>query len=741
MFMKLFTVLTYCGGFLLFAGGISLSFLISVIIDSSLVIDDRKFYKNEVTSNVDEIYRFFLLATYKPPLVDSLSLVRVDSQTDFNLLSSDVVIPGSRRLLAKRVLDNETQIIDKEEELSLQYNATIKLSYISEYPAFGDLFVVTYTSPLVPELIGLVVNSEESRSNAITVLMGENRLLGLTRSSFVEAVLSETGRIGRIGLYPIVIKGENGIDNILVNILDFTDFFSETTSRLRKLFPSIDIEIYIDDKKVFDTKPTNDIDRKKSLVTVNDDIVIVVSDFIEPGYSDVFYLILSLALFVVLMVTSTVIILNRSRVNALRVSELKSRFIANISHEIRTPMNGILGMTELLLERNLDNTSGYYISTISSCGHALMRIINDILDMSKIDAGLVEIKEDVVNLKSSFLNTLDMSWTTYRIGNGFEAAKNIEMVFEIERGFPENITSDGERICQVLSNLVTNSLKFTDKGSIKVKLSKKVNEKGSFVQFTVKDTGIGITIDDLKNVFDPFTQVRSDMGGTGLGLPICKQLCVLMGGGISLYSSIGLGTEAICSIKFLNSTGIESSMDFRKIYTTDITTMGEIKESELSSVSNALEPIRSMEPMEPVERTLIIPEILIVDDISVNRMVLSKIVKSSLGVKTKTCDNGLQAVQFCEIDKFSMVFMDIFMPVMDGVESCRQIKSGNLNKDTPIVFVSANALSSSVDSCYEAGGDGFIAKPVSKKDVIDIFIRNSSLEEKEYVRRHINDNI
>lgn len=709
-------------GFIFVSGGIVLSFFISSIIDSSLKIEDKRFYKEEITSTVNEIHRLFIMATNKPSLVNILSLFEINNQIDFNLLTSrDIVIPGSRNVLAKRILDNETQISHKEQDLTLEYNTVIKLSYISDYPAFGDLFVVTYSSPNVLELIGLVINSEERRSNAITVLLGENKQLGLVRSSFVETTLFETGRVGRIGLYPIVIKGENDINNILVSILDFTDFFSESTSHLKKLFPYIDIEIYVDDEKVFDINSTNDI-KEEALITINDNLMIIVSDF-KPGYTIVFYFILSLGSFIVLIITFTVIIMNNMRVNALRISELKSRFIASVSHEIRTPMNGVLGMTDLLSERITDETSRYYIDTIASCGTTLMGIINDILDMSKIDAGLFEIKEDVVNIKNLVLNTLDSLWMTYR------STTNINIILEIEKGFPEKITSDGGRIRQVLSNIITNSLKFTENGSIRVNISKKEH----FIKFIVNDTGIGMTSNGLKKALKPFTQVHSrfDIGGTGLGLSISKKLCNLMGGHISITSSIGVGTEVTFTIKLFNPTGTIPVV--KKIYHRDMQMFSITEYTESDSISDPLEPIRSMEP----SINSVIPEILIVDDISVNRTIMSKMIETSIGVDVKTCDNGLQAVQLCDVYKFSMVFMDIVMPVMDGIESCRHIKAGTLNKDTPIIFISANVQSSSIVACSEAGGDGFVSKPISKNDLIELFVIHSSVEEKEYVRRQI----
>ena len=737
---NVFTILSYCGGFGLVIGGIVLSLVLSTIIDSSLLIAEKRIYKNEVISTVDDIFRLFNLISTKPSLANVLTLLEVDNPEDFQLLTSDELpVPGTRNVLTRRVPNNKTQTSVIEQELSLQYNTTIKLSYISDYPAFGDLFVVMYTSPHIPELIGIVVNSEEIRSNAINILLGTNTALGTKKSSFVEVIVldtdtgRQTGRLGRIGLHPVFLKGQNETNSILVNIIDFIDFFGEITSRLIELYPITDVEIYIDDKKVFDINPVIDLDINESLVHVNDDIIVIVSDFPEPGYSTVFYLILSLGLFIVFIVTTIFVLLNNLRIKALRISEFKSRFIANISHEIRTPMNGILGMTELLSERYQDDTSRYYISTISSCGYTLMGIINDILDMSKIESGLVEIKQETVRVKSLVLNTISRLWTTYKMGLGV-SRNELEIVLEIERGFPEKITSDSGRIRQVLSNLITNSLKFTDNGSIKVSISK----KGSFAEFIVKDTGVGMTTDGLKKAFKPFIQVHSrvGMGGTGLGLPICKQLCSLMGGEIRCTSSVGIGTEVTFTIKLFNPTG-ESSL-FRKVYTNDSINMGDTKETTSpSSVSDTLEPIKSMKPSTNFH----VPEILIVDDIHVNRLLMSKMVETSLGVNIKTCDNGLQAVQLCEIEKFSIVLMDMVMPVMDGVESCRRIKANTLNKDTPIVFISANAQSSSIIECTEAGGDGFLSKPISKKDILELFIKHSSREEKEYVRRYIHDKV
>lgn len=721
----------YFIAFVVFSGGIFTSYLIANILDSSILKNEKDVYINEVDIIADTMFLNFERIISSSYMIDVLQVLDIESPEDYDLISTNLVnTTGISRVSFINIIDPSNASLE-ESQLSEVYNSSIVLNYITDFEILGDLFVLEYTSPRLIDIIGLVVNSEEKRNSAM------NDILSTGEPVFTDGViLADTNELGRISFYPIF--REENITNILGVIINYQDFFKTFSDNILLVFDWCHIEVVINGNIVFESNEENEnVGHDLSIFYERNGIIIGFSGFKEPGYSSIFFYMLVSGIFLVTCTAIIISILNLLRMRAQRDSKFKSRFIADMSHEIRTPMNGILGMTELLLEQSLESSSRYYAKTIQSCGVILMGIISDILDMSKIEAGLVEIKHREINITSITQDCIENIWTTYNIQNGVTRRK-LETILKIKEGVPDIIIGDGIRINQILSNIFTNSMKFTDSGTIKVTISYiKHEKKGSFIQFEIEDTGIGMNPDKIEDAFKPFKQVHSrvDMGGTGLGLSICKKLCGLMGGEISCTSKIGIGTTIVFSVKITLPENRLSNSEINspkiKIYTNgSISDDNSVKNA--SSSSDAIERFSVMEPIE----TFIHPNILVVDDVSVNRQLLSKIL-SSLGVNPKICENGLQATQICETEKFSIILMDMVMPVMDGVDSCKHIKLKTINKDTPIIFISANAQSSAIQKCEDAGGDDFITKPINKKKIIETIVRYSCPEELEFIRRYV----
>ncbi len=382
-------------------------------------------------------------------------------------------------------------------------------------------------------------------------------------------------------------------------------------------------------------------------------------------------------------------LLVEAKEKAEQANRMRGEFLANMSHEIRTPMNGIVGMTELALDAASAEQQKEYLALARDSANHLLQIINEILDFSKIEA------------KALVLELLEVSPAqlirhTVRSLEQLAHVKGVELILEISADIPELVWMDPVRMRQVLINLIGNAIKFTDQGSVTVKIEMLPEVDGQMVlmRISVIDTGIGFDPERTEALFSPFTQadgsVTRAFGGTGLGLTIARSLLQLMGGCITAEGHPGQGASFV------------ATLPVQKISPPTVEKSTSISSEPPSVVSPAMEGARTC-------------SVLLVEDHEINRK-LAEIMLQRMGYRYVIATNGQQALDRLASEQFDVVLMDVMMPVMDGVSALRQLRilEGISGRRTPVLMVTAHAMAGDKERFMVAGADGYVSKPMSQ---------------------------
>jgi signal transduction histidine kinase/ActR/RegA family two-component response regulator len=380
-----------------------------------------------------------------------------------------------------------------------------------------------------------------------------------------------------------------------------------------------------------------------------------------------------------------------ARIAADDASHAKSLFLSSMSHELRTPLNGVLGYVQMLQDNPATSSEQQrQLDAIESCGQHLLSLINDVLDLSKIESGGIEIEDTNCNL-------YDLLESVSDIVRQRAQSKGLQYNLEIDKTVPPFVRIDDVKLRQILVNLLGNAIKFTEHGSVILRVFTRMANRE--LLFQVRDTGIGIPPEKQQEIFQPFHQIGRSAGGTGLGLSISQRLCEAMGGMLLVQSSIGEGSCFSVNLPLV-----------------------------LGEAMKTTEPLHATHPIIDIGGQNI--TILVADDNPINRQVLASMLRAN-GLATSEVENGQEAIAALRTQHYALVLMDVRMPVMDGLTATREIRADPTLRDTKIIVVSASVSTATIKEMLAAGCDDFIKKPVRVRELLEKVARHLQLPLRE----------
>ncbi|MDY5576048.1 MAG: response regulator [Lachnospiraceae bacterium] len=570
------------------------------------------------------------------------------------------------------------------------------VEYLGIYLLLMSIYYLIETK--VPEVF---YGNQTLYSNLIFIIL-------MTAPLFLEAYCYESmPEIGKTILFVMMFSVVNAITQLVLQICGYVDFMDMSFISHGIIVLIIIVNVVTLGKNISKEK---NLEAEIGLVGI---ICMMISIFIDilrtytikigdlgkaSRYGVCLFAICALIIYMRRMMQEHVKFVEQAKNDAIAANVAKSQFLANMSHEIRTPLNGILGMDAILLEECEDDNLREYAQNIQSAGQSLLSIINDILDISKIEAGKLEILPVEYEL-FSVINDC------YNIAKVRAESKELSLRMMIDPKLPSGLCGDEVRIRQIINNFLSNAVKYTKEGMITLSVSyESLEENQIMLTIEVKDTGIGIREEDMKKLFNTFTRIEEkrnrNIEGTGLGLNLTKNLVQMMGGEIFAKSTYGKGSCFTAKIpqKVIDP---EPMGDFEKRYQ-------QLHDTE-----------------EKQKMTFVAPDakILVVDDVEINLKVIKGLLKKTC-IQIDTADSGMKCLEYVKKKQYDLIFLDHMMPEMDGIETLQQMKllADNLNMNTPVIMLTANATRGAREEYLKAGFNDYIAKPFKEEDLQEILV-------------------